>query len=175
MSAVFACLRFALGFALREELRKAKGGFITTPQTLQKAYQIPKPAERRSLMAARESSTWQVVYATLGQYWSPSDRAAFQRSLEIPDDNYVKQIAGHLEGNAKSGDSQCRENPNICAESNLDVQYMMAVAPWAQMGYWYVHNATAQGMTSFLIDFLARFVHSDPGVHSAVAHGRTQV
>jgi len=157
--------RHRLGYGSVEELRAAKNGFITTPETLQRYYNVPKPALRNSEEAERQAATWQVVYATLGQFWSPSDRAEFQRSLQIPDDNYVKQVAGHLEGNAKSGDAQCRENPNICAESNLDVQYMMAMAPWAETGYWYVHNATAQGMTSFLVDFLARFVHADSVPH----------
>jgi len=157
--------RHHLGYDSVEELRAAKNGFITTPQTLQKYYNVPKPALRKTELAERQAATRQVVYATLGQFWSPSDRAQFQRSLQIPDDNYVTQVAGHLEGNAKSGDAQCRENPNICVESNLDVQYMMAMAPWAETGYWYVREATAQGMASFLIDFLARFIHSDSAPH----------
>lgn len=107
----------------------------------------------------------QVVYATLGQFWSPSDRAHFQRAFDVPDDNYVRQLAGEVEGNAKSGDSERRSNPSDCMESNLDVQYMMGVAPWAKIGYWYVHKANAKGMATFLNDFMVRFVHTDSVPH----------
>mmetsp|Transcript_49230 Transcript_49230/g.141501 ORF Transcript_49230/g.141501 Transcript_49230/m.141501 type:complete len:660 (+) Transcript_49230:115-2094(+) len=152
------------GFGSLEELREAKGGVIT-PKVLQERYGVPPAAPRGSSGAEKQGATWQVVYATLGQFWSPSDRAHFQRAMGIPDDNYVQQIAGELEGNAKSGDGTCRENPGDCMESNLDVQYMMGVAPWAKIGYWYVPKANAKGMASFLNDFLARFLHTDSVPH----------
>jgi len=151
----------AWGYATFEDLSAAKQPGIMTPALLKKIYNAPPPATRGTRLALERANTTQVVYATLGQYWSPSDRALFERSMSIPEDNYVRQFAG----NSKSGDEQCRVNPNFCAEANLDVQYMMAMAPWARLGYWYVHEADAQGMYNFLNKFIQRFVDSDEVPH----------
>uniref|UniRef100_A0A6U6N1U4 subtilisin n=1 Tax=Zooxanthella nutricula TaxID=1333877 RepID=A0A6U6N1U4_9DINO len=163
------------GFATFKDLAETKGG-VVSPKLLQRTYGLPPPADRGSAMALEDAAPWQVVFGTLGQYWSPSDRATFERQFSIPEDNYVRQMHGELEGNSKSGDAECRSDPNNCAEANLDVQYMMGVSPWAKIGYWYTPEAKASGMAAFLNDFMATFVNADkcPDVIS-ISYGMPEV
>merc|ERR1719188_1065997 len=137
------------GYSSLQALENAKGG-IVSPQTLQKLYNVPPPPERGTQAKTDQEATWQVVFGTLGQFWSPSDRAEYQRSFGIPDDNFVRQMEGETAGNAMSGDGECRKDPNHCAEANLDVQAMMGVSPWSRIGYWYTPSASSKGMSGFL-------------------------
>uniref|UniRef100_A0A7S1QLV7 subtilisin n=1 Tax=Alexandrium catenella TaxID=2925 RepID=A0A7S1QLV7_ALECA len=132
-----------------EELERAKGP-VVTPTVLREVYNIPPVAPRGSASADVRRRTSQMVYASLGQHWSPSDRTQFQRAFNIPQDRYVRQLDM---GDGFSSDQLCHESPNECIESNLDVQYMMAMSPWSAMGYFYMPRE------STMHEFLEKFVN----------------
>lgn len=142
------------GYATFQDLVAAKGDAVIDPIKIRKVYNVAPIAARGTRLAKERANTSQCVYATLGQHWSPNDRTRFQSNFQIPTDNYVRQLD---HGDGKSGDQVCMADANECAEANLDVQYMMAMAPWARMGYWYKQDADAKGMYSFLRDFSEAF------------------
>merc|ERR1740138_832796 len=80
------------------------------------------------------ASVSQSVVETINQVASPSDLAAFQSEYSLPSQEIAKDIGGH------NSDLICKFNPNSCAEANLDVQYMMAMAPGTPLTYWYDSN-----------------------------------
>lgn len=151
----------SFGWPTFQQLAEVKGDSIVTPTKLREIYNVQELAQRGSKLAQSHAKTWQVVFGTLSQHWSPADRTKFEEEFKIPQDNYVKQIQGEKEGFAMSGDETCRRSPNMCAEANLDIQYMMGMSPWSEMGYWYSSQANAAGMYGFLTDFVARFVDVD--------------
>lgn len=132
-----------------KELQRVKGA-VVTPARLREVYNISRIAPRGSVTAELRRRTSQMVYASLGQHWSPSDRTTFQAALGIPQDRYVRQLDM---GNGYASDDICRKSPNDCIESNLDVQYMMALSPWSAMGYFYMSRE------STMHDFLEKFVN----------------
>jgi len=83
-----------------------------------------------------EASTCSVV-ETINQNASPKDLATFQKEFDLPSQKIAHDIGGH------NGDLICKFNPNGCAEANLDVQYMMAMAPGSPMTYWYDSDSSA--------------------------------
>lgn len=151
----------SFGYDSFEQLERHRGEDIISPTKLRKIYNMPPISERGTDLAEQESQASQVVFGTIGQHWSPSDRTTFEEAFKIPQDKYVKQLHGEKEGFAMSGDATCRANPNGCLEANLDVQYIMAMAPWADTGYWYTPNASAGGMYQFLVDFSERFADAE--------------
>lgn len=80
------------------------------------------------------SSVSQAVFESLGQYTSPSDLAAFEKNFGIASEKISQDVGGHESG------FMCLLNPNNCAESNLDVQYMIAISPVTPQTYWYEAN-----------------------------------
>jgi len=150
-----------LGYPSYEALARAKGPSTLSPPKLRRIYEMPEIAERGSEQAKQHLKTTQVVYGTLNQHWSPSDRTIFEATFGIPQDNYVRQLKGQEEGHAMSGDERCRTSPQDCTEANLDVQYIMAMSPWSKVGYWYVPQATATGLATFLTDFMATMADGD--------------
>eukprot|EP00445_Apocalathium_hangoei_P064136 CAMPEP_0204120732 /NCGR_PEP_ID=MMETSP0361-20130328/7813_1 /ASSEMBLY_ACC=CAM_ASM_000343 /TAXON_ID=268821 /ORGANISM="Scrippsiella Hangoei, Strain SHTV-5" /LENGTH=263 /DNA_ID=CAMNT_0051071965 /DNA_START=21 /DNA_END=808 /DNA_ORIENTATION=+ len=143
------------------ELQASMGPSLVSPTKLRKIYNMPAVAERGSDLANIQAKTSQVVYGSLNQHWSPSDRTRFEEAFGSPQDNYVKQLKGQTEGFSMSGDAWCRQNGSDCNEANLDVQYMMAMSPWTQIGYWYDPSSDEHGFWTFLKDFMARFVDDD--------------
>merc|ERR1711865_1314431 len=76
-------------------------------------------------------SITQSVYEGIGQTASPSDLSKFQKQFGLDDEAIAKDIGGHV------SNIICKFNPNSCAEANLDVQYMLAMAPGSPMVYSY--------------------------------------
>jgi tripeptidyl-peptidase-1 len=76
----------------------------------------------------------QGVYASLSQYFSPSDLSTFQTYFGLPKQSVKTSIGDH------SSSSVCSSSPDSCAEGNLDVQYMTAVAQSTPMTYWYTDD-----------------------------------
>lgn len=74
----------------------------------------------------------QAVYETIGQSFSPSDLALFQKQFGLPSQPVAEDIGGHMSNTA------CKNNNgNDCIEANLDVQYLMAVAQAVPTTYYY--------------------------------------
>jgi tripeptidyl-peptidase-1 len=71
------------------------------------------------------------VFEALGQSYSDSDLAAFQKQYNLPRQKVAK-IVGPNDG------SSCSGNPDNCVEATLDVQYIMAMAQGAPLTYWSV-------------------------------------
>lgn len=71
----------------------------------------------------------QALFEALGQSFSPDDLATFQKQY-----NLQQQAVSNVIG--PNDPSQCPVNPNNCAEANLDVQYMMAMAQNAPTTFW---------------------------------------
>ena len=63
----------------------------------------------------------QSIFSALGQYYGGSDIVGFQNTFGIP---------VHLpnDPNGRNSQSTCNSNSNSCIESNLDLEYIMAVA-----------------------------------------------
>merc|ERR1712028_279673 len=76
-------------------------------------------------------SITQSVYEGIGQTASPSDLSKFQKQFGLDDEAIAEVIGGHV------SNFICKINPNSCAEANLDVQYMLAMAPGTPMLYSY--------------------------------------
>ena len=74
----------------------------------------------------------QGVYETLDQNYSPSDLTLFQNHFALPQESVAHVIGGH------NKDKTCTENyGQDCAEANLDIQYLMAVAQNVPSTYYY--------------------------------------
>jgi tripeptidyl-peptidase I len=77
------------------------------------------------------ASSTQGVYASLSQYYSPSDLSRFQSAAELNQQSVSSVIGDH------ESDSACILKPAACSEANLDVQYIMAASPVSPTTYWY--------------------------------------
>eukprot|EP01041_Mallomonas_annulata_P012195 gene12195-25619_t len=73
----------------------------------------------------------QCIYASLKQSFSPADLDQFQSVFNVPN------IAISTVTNGYSNDTACAVNSENCIEANLDVQYILAVAPKTPTTYWY--------------------------------------
>ena len=105
-----------------EEISLASTSFMV-PSTLRKFYNVSK--------TKGSNSSTQAIFATIEQYFSPSDLATFQNKANLPSQTVTKAVGGH------SSDSICIADPDSCSEGNLDVQYVMATSPNSPTTYWY--------------------------------------
>jgi len=80
------------------------------------------------------ASVSQCVVETINQVASPSDLATFQKQFSLPSQEIATDIGKHV------NDFTCKISPNSCGEANLDVQYIMAMAPGTPLTYWYDSN-----------------------------------
>lgn len=78
----------------------------------------------------------QAVFETNTDNFSPSDLTQFQTMYNLPLEP-VNNVIGRVPSN-----SYCVSTPNNCMESNLDVQYLMAVAQNTNMTYNFVNSST---------------------------------
>ena len=108
---------------------------FTTPQKLRAAYNMGDS------MGSNRST--QAVYATIGQYFSPADLAAFQIVVARLPNRTVSSVPYGF-----SSDKVCISNPSDCVEGNLDIQSIMAMSPVSPTTYWYSN----QGFTSWLFN-----------------------
>ena len=95
------------------DLAKSFPGYIT-PAVLNSFYNI--------FTNQGNSLTSQTVYSAIGQYFSSTDLALFQNDFSIP----LHPVDSDV--NNRNQPSQCTANIDNCGESNLDLQYIMAVA-----------------------------------------------
>ena len=98
-------------------------GYVT-PQLLNNAYGIEDNIGH--------PQATQAAYETGGQVFSPQDLATFQKDLKLP-----IRPASETVGNMTVTAKWCRENGySICAESNLDMMYMLAMADTPTITYY---------------------------------------
>lgn len=116
---------------------------LTTPQKVRTAYNMPPMAKEGSKDALERGKTFQAVYATLTQHWSPADREKFELGFEIP--LHKVQELDCVQGQTcpKSHDVDCKTSRASCMEANLDVQYMMAMSPYSKMGFYFMKQGSS--------------------------------
>eukprot|EP01039_Chlorochromonas_danica_P013784 gene13784-16012_t len=73
----------------------------------------------------------QAIYGALEQTFSPSDLTTFQQYFGLPTQPLARTYGGHV------NDSTCVKSASQCAEANLDVQYITAVAQSVPTWYYY--------------------------------------
>ena len=76
----------------------------------------------------------QMIYASLGQYYSPKNLASLQEFDGLPIQAAVREYGNH------SSDAVCELNNGRCAEANLDMQYIMTTSPSSPTTFWYTDN-----------------------------------
>ena len=111
----------------------APQGYMT-PHTLRDYYNMSK--------AMGSVNSTQMIYASSNQYYSPKNLADFQRELGFPVQPAVLEHGGH------SNDEICATNNWLCAEGNLDMQYIATMSPLSPTMFWYSDGS----FTEFLID-----------------------
>jgi len=100
--------------------RQAQGYIY--PALLSKVYNVDSNSVASKL--ANQS-----VFEALGQSYSPSDLSSFQSQYSVPNQP-IAQVIG------PNSPNDCSANPNNCAEANLDVQYIIAVAQGSPTTFW---------------------------------------
>ena len=108
-----------------------KGGFSTAGV----GYMTPDAIRSYYNMTGTSGSinSTQMIYGSLGQYFSPADLATFQDFANSPVIPAASLIGGHVD------DQKCYVESN-CAEANMDMQYIMTVSPYSPTTYWYTDN-----------------------------------
>merc|ERR1711957_949537 len=107
------------------------------------------------------ASISQSVYEGIGQTASPSDLSTFQKQFGLDSEAIATVVGGHV------NDFICSFNPNSCAEANLDVQYMLAMAPGSPLTYSY--DASTGPVFEDWITNLAP--DSNPPVVNSISYG----
>ena len=107
---------------------------LITPAHLRSFYHIP---EVGSIGIAQAGAVTQAVYESLGQAFSPQDLTTFQNQFGLP----VQGVSTFI-GDGVHSNGACSTESN-CGEANLDVQYLMAVAPNTPTTYWYSSEGTS--------------------------------
>jgi len=124
VSAVFHTVQFPL---MTKRLKKLDRIEVTTkrvmtPTILQKYYNIENDIN------VPEST--QSLFEALDQTFSPNDLSTFQSHYELPT-NPMTDCYG-----TTPQDYVCRSNPDNCGEGDLDVEYIMAIAPHCPTYFW---------------------------------------
>jgi tripeptidyl-peptidase I len=126
---------------------------VASPNVLKEQYNIV------SMRGSGDVS--QAVFSSLENYYSPSDLAQFQETYNIP-----KQTVSSIGGNRQS-DSKCRENINLCAESNLDVQYLTSIAQRTPTFFFY----EPQSSNTFISWIYSVSSESNPPLVNSLSYG----
>ncbi|KAK7248147.1 tripeptidyl-peptidase [Aureococcus anophagefferens] len=100
-----------------------------TPQKLQRFYGIDAEYVYASGPPTRAT---QALFETIGQEYSPRDLRTFDGFFDLPVHENLTSVGGHVV-------DRC-DDPGDCAEGNLDVQYMTALAPRAPTTFFYVDD-----------------------------------
>lgn len=132
-----------------------EGVATTTPSLITKYYGID------SNVVTNSAST-QSVFESLGQSFDDADLQAFFAKFNVPRQT-VSNFIGPNDQNA------CKNDPNNCGESLLDVEYLMAVAQNAPTTYWSVDGS--EDFTQWLVDVTNNA--NPPLVHS-VSYGEVE-
>jgi len=123
---------------------------VATPDLIASYYHI-------TTRTVQNSGSTQSLFESLGQDFSPTDLATFQKKYSIPADP-VKTIIGPNKAAA------CNSNPNNCVEANLDVQYIMAIAEGAETTYWSIPQSASDIFLEWIL--AVSDASSPPLVHS---------
>ena len=73
----------------------------------------------------------QMIYATVGQYYSPKNLADFQAEHGSPVIPAVREYGNH------ANDTVCVLSQTHCMEANLDMEYIMTLSPISPTTFWY--------------------------------------
>lgn len=95
---------------------------MLTPPKLKAYYNV-------SNAKGSEAST-QAIYASLNQFYSPTDIKDFQSAFAPP----ARDVIGIRDD---SSDAKCILDASSCAESNLDLEYMMTMSQKSPTTSWY--------------------------------------
>lgn len=119
---------------------------FTYPGLINKCYNVS--SNKGSLLAS------QAVFETSGQTFSSVDMAIFENAFSLPTSQPNGDINGHITSKACLG-------VDNCAEANLDVQYLMAIAQNVSTTYVltrvvYVHTIMESQLSSTVITFLTK-------------------
>lgn len=101
-----------------------------TPSLLFRVYGIPSTTQG-------SSSTTQAAYASLGEYFSPTDLSLFQQQQGLPIQPIAQDIGGHVR------DDACTFTPTVnehCTELSVDIQYMTAMGRGVPTILYYVES-----------------------------------
>ena len=102
-----------------------EGGWMT-PEKLRAYYNMSK--------AMGSINSTQAIYGSLDQYYSPADLVEFQVSQGLPAMPAVREYGNH------SSDTICKGAQYMCAEANLDMQYITTMSPMSPTTYWYIND-----------------------------------
>ena len=123
------------------EATRLAGGFVT-PQLLNDAYNIQDNTGH--------PSATQAIVAGFGQVYAPEDLTSFQSFMRLPIQAVDRSING---ASYTKSAAWCQQNNlDICAETNLDIQYMMGMAATPT---WHIYNDERD-----LSSWLVRLVYS---------------
>jgi len=121
-----------------------------TPKVLNSYYNITSNT-------VSQTKATQSLFESLGQSYSPDDLSQFQTLYSLPKDTLDTVIG-------TNNPSACKSNPNNCAEANLDVQYIMAVAQLAPTTFWSEDNSFGDIFYKWIVEVAA--TSNPPLVHS---------
>jgi tripeptidyl-peptidase-1 len=154
VSGVHNVVSFPPQFVEKNPLQKVyKSSGTVTPSVINSVYNINSNTGN--------SQATQSLFESLGQNYSPSDLTIFQDQYNLPEDPIDDVIGGH------DDDATCSDDPNSCAEANLDVQYLMAVSQLSPTTYWYVDNQ----IDPFLAWILAVADTENPPLVHSISYG----
>lgn len=154
VSAVFNTVQLPPRLPSKKALTRKSAGKTSsmTPALLNSYYEI---ASNKGNVKAS-----QAVFESLGQYYSPSDLALFEKTYGIPSEEVFADVGGFV------SDSECVDDANNCVEANLDVQYLIAVSQVTPTTYWY-EDAT----DSFLAWIQAVAASDSPPLVNSISYG----
>ena len=99
---------------------------VITPYGLRTYYNM-------SVNATGSSKSVQGIFATVGQHYSPADILGSQQELSLPQIPVIN-VGNH------ANDTKCIVDSWHCAESNLDLQFIMAMSPYSPTTHYYTDN-----------------------------------
>ena len=114
----------SIPMAKKGEFSTAGAGYMT-PDALRSYYNMTG--------TSGSVNSTQMIYGSIGQYFSPANLATFQAWTNSPLIPAANLIGGHVD------DQKCVIHSN-CAEANLDMQYIMTMSPYSPTTYWYSDN-----------------------------------
>lgn len=108
---------------------------------------------------AGSPSVTQSVFEASTEYYSTTDLAAFQSKYNLPLQDAIP-VHGHSTTTCPSAST----NTMSCFEGNLDIQYIMGVAPLSPSYFWYISGSNADVFLKWILDVAG--TTNPPLVHS---------
>jgi hypothetical protein len=105
---------------------------MVTPEKIKTFYNVDD-------MGGGSESQEQVIFSTLTSVANAPDLAEFQTHFNLPQTKIAKDTGDHVEQEGHTHDK------NDYLEPNLDVQYMMAMAPKTPLTHWWVSDEGQYG------------------------------